>query len=266
MAYVPAWGRSSSLACVGGSLFQCICSPVLHWTGNEAWQIKQLFPPQWSSWLEIQAVSLSRLHIQNQGIFAPLIRVPPGPWSMGLWQRACSQKIKKDFLLSHPLRGVGRTAGDCSLHERVFVWLRRGSAMAEGWREAAPVHCRQGLCQTSAVHFAELQHCIDSREGSGRDWALRTSNFFFDSSHQVRGGDSKYVCLGGCLSCEGPAVCSQQRSYTRVLSTSSRSERKTSHVTNVVQLTGLLLNYLLSSVLMIQLSFAPAGPASFLTR
>ena len=26
----------------------------------------------------------SPLHIQNQGIFAPLISVPPGPWNMGL--------------------------------------------------------------------------------------------------------------------------------------------------------------------------------------
>lgn len=52
----------------------------------------------------------------------------------------------------------------------------------------------------------------------------------------------------------------------RCAPTSSRSERKTSRVTNVVQLTGLLLNYLLSSVLMIQLSFVPAGPDSFLTR
>lgn len=188
MAYVPTWRRSLSFVCVGGNLFQCICSLVLGWTGNEAWQIKQLFAPQWASWLEIQTVSLSRLHIQNQGIFAPLITVPPGPWNMGLWQRACSQKIKKDFLLSQPLRGVGRTAGDCSLHGRVSVWLRQGSAMAEGWREAAPAHCSQGLCHTNAVHFAELQHCLNLREDSGRDGALRTLNFSLDSSHQVRGG------------------------------------------------------------------------------
>lgn len=55
---------------------------------------------------------------------------------------------------------------------------------------------------------------------------------------------------------------SQQRSCTGAFSTNSSSERKSSCGTDVVQLTGLLLNDLLSSVLMVQLSFALAGPGS----
>lgn len=40
-----------------------------------------------------------------------------------------------------------------------------------------------------AVHFAELQHCLNSREDPGRDGTLRTLNFSLGSSHQVSGGD-----------------------------------------------------------------------------
>lgn len=61
--------------------------------------------------------------------------------------------------------------------------------LGRGLREAAPAHRRQGLCQTSDVHFAELQHSLNSRKDSGRDGALRTLNFSLDSSHQVCGGD-----------------------------------------------------------------------------
>lgn len=160
----------------------------LGWTGTEAWKIKQLFAPQGASWLEMQAVSLSRLHIQNQGKFAPLISVPPGPWNMGLWQSLLKEEQGRFPAFPAPPRG-GEDSWDCSLHERVSMGPRWGLAMTQGWRKSCSSHCRQGWCPTSAERFAELQHCLNSREDSGRGGASRTLNFSLHSSHQVCGGD-----------------------------------------------------------------------------
>lgn len=123
---------------------------VLGWTCNEAWKMKQLFAPQWASWLKIQAMSLSLLHIQNQGIFTPLISVPPGLWNMGLWQKACWQKLNKGFLLSQPLWGGGEHSWGLLSASR-FPY---GSDQVRSWQRV------EGSCSCSSqTGFMSNQWC-----------------------------------------------------------------------------------------------------------
>lgn len=140
-----------------------------------------------------------------------------------------------------------------------------------GWRKAVPAHCRQGLCQTSTVHFEPnygnvwTWGRILARLQFG-DVVFRTLNFSLGPS-LIRCVEeaTKYNCLGGYVcSVRVQPAWSQQRPHTDVPSASSRSKRETSCVTNVMQLSRRLLNDWLSWTLMIQLSFAPAG--LFLTR
>lgn len=202
--------------------------PILHvlvevslsvqgWTGNEAWDIKQLFAPQQASWLEIQAVSLSHLHIQIQGIFAPLISVPPGPWNMGLWQRACWKNIKEDFLFSQPLQGVGRKLGTAPC-KRGFPW-GSGEWFSRGGGVEGSCSCslQAGFVSNQCCTFCWTTALFKLEGGFWERWSLKDFKPF---SGFISSGVWKWLLnTSALLVCSvGVQLCDPSRGPTQVCS------------------------------------------------